>query len=79
MPKFVTNVKEFLGFIRYYTRFMLGYAKITKLLFGLIKKDYKFVWTPIYQGAFVTLKKRLMASTILTRPDFSQPFILNAD
>jgi len=79
IPKFVTNVKAFLGFTGYYTRFILGYAKITKLLFDLIKKDCKFVWTPICQGVFVTLKKRLMASPILIKFDLSQPFILDVD
>ncbi len=78
-PKFVTNVKALLGFTRHYTRFILGYAKIAKLLFNLTKKDCKFVWTPIYQGVFVTLKIRLMAFPILIRLDFSQPFILNVD
>lgn len=47
IPKFVTNVKAFLGLTRCYTRFILGYAKIAKLLFGLTKKDCKFVWTLI--------------------------------
>ncbi len=37
------------------------------------------MWTPIYQGAFVILKKRLMESHVLTRPDFSQPFIMDVD
>jgi hypothetical protein len=56
-PKFITNVKAFLKFTRYYTRFILRYAKITKSLFGLTKKDCKFVWIPICQGVFVILKK----------------------
>jgi hypothetical protein len=36
IPKFVINVKIFLGFTGYYTRFILRYAKIAKLLFSLI-------------------------------------------
>ncbi len=35
--------------------------------------------TPICQGTFVTLKKWLVVSSILTRLDFSQPFILDVD
>jgi len=48
IPKFVTNVRAFLRLTRYYKRLTLGYAKIAELLFGLTKKDCKFVWTPIY-------------------------------
>ncbi len=57
IPKSITNVKAFLGLTRYYIRFIPRYAKIVEPLFGMTKKDCKFVWTPIYQGAFVTLKK----------------------
>ncbi len=46
IPKFVTNVRAFLGLTSYYRKFILGYAKIAKPLFGLIKKDNKFLWTP---------------------------------
>jgi len=77
--KIMTNVKAFLGLIGYYRKFIYGYSRITKPLFGLTKKDSKFLWTPICQGTFVTLKKCLVASLILTRPDFSQPFILDID
>jgi hypothetical protein len=47
IPKYVTNVRAFLGLTKYYKKIILGYAKITKPLFGLIKKDYKFLWIPI--------------------------------
>jgi hypothetical protein len=69
--KFVTNVKALLGLIRYYNKFILGYAKIAKPLFSLTKKDCKFLWTPMCQGAFVTQKRRLMESLVLKRLDFS--------
>jgi lipoprotein signal peptidase len=46
--KFVTNVGAFLGFTSSYKKFILGYSKIVKPMFGLTKKDDKFLWTPIY-------------------------------
>jgi hypothetical protein len=70
-PKTITNVKTFLGLIGYYRKFILGYVKIVEPLFGLTKKECRFVWTPICQGAFVTLKKCFVTSLVLTRPDFS--------
>jgi hypothetical protein len=47
IPKTITNVRAFLGLIGYYHKFIFGYAKIVKPLFGLTKKECKFVWTPI--------------------------------
>jgi len=69
--KFVTNVRALLGLIGYYNKFILGCGKIAKPLFGLTKKDCKFLWTPMCQGAFVTQKRRLMESLVLKRLDFS--------
>ncbi len=68
-----------MGLIGYYRKFILGYAKIVEPLFGLTKKECTFVWTPIYQEAFVTLKKCLVTSLVLTKPNFSQLFILDMD
>jgi hypothetical protein len=63
-------VRVFLGLTSYYRKFIHGYAKIAIPLFGLAKKDNKFMWTPIYQGAFATLKKWLATYLMLTRPNF---------
>jgi hypothetical protein len=46
-PNIATNVRAFLGLTRYYRRFIVGYAKITKPLFAITKKECKFLWTPI--------------------------------
>ncbi len=78
-PKTTTNARTFLGLIGYYRRFIVGYAKITKPLFALTKKEFKFVWTPICQAAFVTLKRKLVEAPIFVKFDFSKTFILNVD
>lgn len=78
-PKFATNVRVFLGLTKYYRKFICRYGKIANPLFGLTKKDCKFLWKLIWQGVFVILKKKLMASPVLTRLDFSQLFILDVD
>jgi hypothetical protein len=75
--KFVTNVRAFLRLTNSYRKFIPGYAKIVEPLFGLTKKDDKFLWTPIYQGGFITLKNQLATSLVLKRSNFSQPFILD--
>jgi hypothetical protein len=78
-PKTTTNVRAFLRLTWYYKRFNAGYAKITKPLFALMKKDCKFLWTPICQTTFITLKRRLVEAPVLVRLDFNKPFILDVD
>jgi hypothetical protein len=78
-PKIAMNVRAFLGLTRYYRRFIVGYAKITEQLFALTKKDYKFLWMPICDIAFTTLKRRLVEAPVLVRADFNKPFILDVD
>ncbi len=73
------NINTFLGLIGYYGRFIVEYAKITKRLFALIKKEFKFVWTPICQATFVTLKRKLVETPIVVRLHFSKTFILDVD
>ncbi len=46
-PNTTTHVKAFMGLTRYYRRFIVGYVKITEPLLTLIKKECKFLWTPI--------------------------------
>ncbi len=43
IPKMVINVRAFLGLISYYYKFIPRYAKIVESLFGLTKKECKFV------------------------------------
>ncbi len=78
-PKTMTNVMGFLGLTKYYKRFIAWYANIAKPFFALTKKDCKFVWTPIYQAAFVELKMKLVEVPILIRPNFSKAFTLDVD
>jgi hypothetical protein len=43
VPRTIIYVHTFLGLTRYYKKIILGYAKITKPLFALIKKECKFL------------------------------------
>jgi hypothetical protein len=74
-----TNVKAFLGLIRYYRRFITGYANTTKPLFALTRKECKFLWTPVCQTTFTAFKRRLVEAPVLIKPDFNKPFILDVD
>ncbi len=68
-----------MGLTGYYRRFIAGYAKIAEPIFALTKKDCKFLWTPICQTTFITLKIRLVEAHVLVRPNFNKPFILDVD
>jgi hypothetical protein len=48
-------------------------------IFDLTKKDQSFLWTPVYERAFDTLKFKLIEGPILIRLDFQGPFILDVD
>ena len=82
-PKTVTQIKSFLGLTGYYCKFIRNFAKHSKPLTILTKKDQPFRWTNEQQTAFDYLKTKLCEDPILDRsykyPDFSQQFTLTTD
>jgi hypothetical protein len=46
VPRTITNIWTFIGFIRYYWNYVRGYARLATLLFELTKKDETFQWSP---------------------------------
>ncbi|KAM0028421.1 putative nucleotidyltransferase, Ribonuclease H [Helianthus debilis subsp. tardiflorus] len=77
-PKTVKDVRSFLGLSGYYRRFIHHYASIATPLSDLLRKD-NFVWTPIQDEAFSTLKTLLSSTPVLRLPDFSKPFTVETD
>ena len=55
-PTMVKGVQPILGLFNYYHNFMPDFAKITTLLYKLIKKSKPFEWKEEQQVAFETLK-----------------------
>jgi hypothetical protein len=51
-PTSVGSIQSFLGFARYYRRFIEGFSKISKPMTELLKKDKKFEWTPTSEASF---------------------------
>jgi len=41
-PKYIKNIRSFLGHIRFYRRFIKEFSKITKSLTNLLEKDVPF-------------------------------------
>ena len=60
------EVKQFLGLIGYYCKFVLRFSDLAQPLNALTRKDVTFEWTPICQQSFEMLKASLMKEPILT-------------
>lgn len=79
VPQRKRNIKQFLGLIGYYRRFIPDFAKISKPLTQLLKKHLKFFWGPEQQKSFEILRDKLCSQPLLQYPDFKRPFIVTTD
>lgn len=79
IPKSQKNIKQFLGLVGYYRRFIPDFAKIAKPLNLLLKKGETFEWSHFQQNAFNILKNKICSEPILQYPKFDQPFIVTVD
>ena len=78
-PKDVKDIKQFLGLIGYYRKFVPRFADILRPLTQLMKKEMKFVWTPECQKSFELLKSFLCGEPILMYADTSKPYTIYTD
>ena len=63
------EVKQFLGLVGYYRKFIPPYADIARPLNALTRKDTEFEWTDICQGSFDLLKAMVSEEQIVVHPD----------
>jgi hypothetical protein len=73
-PTSVGDIRNFLGLVGYYRRFIEGFSKISKPMTELLEKDKKFKWTPACEASFQELKKQLTITPLLVMPDMEKPF-----
>ena len=78
-PKTPKEVKQFLGLIGYYRKFVPRFSDLAQPLNALTRKNVAFEWTPVCQESFEMLKTSLMTEPILTYPDPSLPYVLFTD
>ena len=78
-PRTPKEVKQFLGLIGYYQKFVPRFSDLTRPLNVLTRKVVPFEWTPICQESFELLKTSLMTEPILTYPDPNHPYVLFTD
>ena len=78
-PYILKEVKQFLGPVGYYRKFIPRYADIARPLNTLTRKDVDCVWTDICQKSFELLKTMVSEEPILVYPDPSKPYVLFTD
>lgn len=79
IPKNQKEIKQFLGLLGYYRKFIKDFAKITKPLTSCLKKGRKVEHSSEFVKSFETAKEILSNDPILKYPDFEKPFILTTD
>ena len=67
-PTTPREVKQFLGLVGYYRKFVPKFADLARPLNILTRKDVEFEWTEICQQSFELLKSKLLEAPILQYP-----------
>ena len=78
-PKKPKEVKQFLGLVGYYRKFVPRFADISQVLTHLTKKDVEFKWTSECEKCFQILKEFLQQAPILRYPDPQASYTLYTD
>jgi hypothetical protein len=75
----VKEVRQVLGVLGYQRAFIQDYARLTKPLHELLKKDAKFLWKEKHKKALNALIKQVDQDPILMAPNQDEPFELETD
>ena len=78
-PKTPKEIKQFLGLIGYYRKFIPRFSNLARPLNALTRKNTEFEWTQKCQESFQLLKTSFMADPLLTYPDPNLPCVLFMD
>jgi len=79
VPTKVKQVQAFLGFANFYLRFIENFAKMSKLLSNLTKKDSIWNWGIEQQNAFEALQKAFITAPVLKIPNDEDSFKLSTN
>ena len=78
-PTTPKEIKQFLGLVGYYRKFIPRFADIARPMTNLTKQDIPFEWTVQCQAAFELLKEAIITSPILKYPDPNKGYTLFTD
>ena len=78
-PTTPKEIKQFLGLVGYYRKFIPRFADIARPMTNLTKQYVSLKWTIQYQASFEMLKEALITSPILKYPDPNKAYTLFTD
>ena len=78
-PKSPKEIKQFLGLVGYYRKFIPQFSYVVNPLTRLTTHDTLFQWCTKCEFAFQSLKNALCTKPILKFPDPQKPYILFTD
>ena len=82
-PRTQSELRQFLGLVNFYHRFVPGCASILQPLHDLLsppsKKDLPLTWTPEADSAFTRAKDALAAASFLCHPQLDTPTCIIVD
>ncbi|GJT39801.1 putative reverse transcriptase domain-containing protein [Tanacetum coccineum] len=78
-PTTPSEIRQFLGLVGYYMRFIKGFSKIAKPMTKLTQKNQNFNWGEEQEEAFQLLKQKLCAAPILALPEGNEDFVVYCD
>ena len=82
-PSTQTKLRQFLGLVNFYHRFVPNCATILKPLNSLLassrRKNAELIWTPAASAAFQRIKEALVGATLLYHPKLNAPTAIMTD
>ena len=78
-PTNVQTIRQFLGRVGFYRRFIKDYSTIAKPLYKLLEKDAKFAWERDCQKRIEELRSHLTTTPIVRAPNWQLPFVVMCD
>ena len=78
-PTTIKGIISFLGYARFYRRFVKGFSKISRPLCKLLEKEVKFEFDEDCKCAFEDIKTRLIRAPIIETPYRSKDFDIMCD
>ena len=78
-PKSIFKIRNFLGLVGYYRRFIEDFSRLAMPMIRLTQKEVKFEWNDLCERAFQELKRRLTPTPILIVPKRGQRYTMYCD
>jgi hypothetical protein len=78
-PASVKGIRSFLGFANFYRKFIPNFSNVVAPLNLLTRKEQPWLWTPLQQRAFDSLKTTFSSAPVLSIPDTTRPFSIMTD